>query len=288
MAGLTPHLLEFRSSLRTTVPPILGDYQLSSWFITQGRTMIHRLLLWYLWPVTESQNINQKKLKLRNTWTKMDWSNPLAVSYSNDTPPNRSVPIQNTRQKSVPVTIRHHNTPNQPSSWRLFIRYCSRHRDTPLAFNRTSPATKTQPLMSAINVLKFGHVSHPQRRILTGVQPRKLLLMSCCYTDKSGMRHTTAESTSVLEHTCSVSGSVYSTKTYNHNSPSIKLGRELLCSLKIMWHEAIKSVYLVQMQPFTPWPTAVCCIDAILNKVVGGKKWWSWWNSKALRKLCNH
>lgn len=34
--------------------------------------------------------------------------------------------------------------------------YCSRHRDTPLSFNRTSPATKRQPLTSTINVLRSG------------------------------------------------------------------------------------------------------------------------------------
>lgn len=78
--------------------PVWGIIQLSSWVSTQGHTMIHGLFTWYLWPVTESRNINPKKFKLRNTWTEMDWSNTLAVSYSNDTPPNQSASTKHTTQ----------------------------------------------------------------------------------------------------------------------------------------------------------------------------------------------
>lgn len=67
MAGLTPTDWSFRAVWGRLLGPVWGMIQLSSWVITQGRTMIHRLFPWYLWPVTESRHIHPKKFKLRNT-----------------------------------------------------------------------------------------------------------------------------------------------------------------------------------------------------------------------------
>lgn len=103
--------------------------------------------------------------------------------------------------------------------------------------------------------------------------------MSCCYTDKSGMRHTTAEPMSVLEHTCSVRISVLN----KHIQPQLSQyqtgeGAVLLLKNHVTWSNEIclfgtnAAIYSSSRAAHDPWPTAVSCISVILNKVVEGKK----------------